>query len=123
MKKTVRHKIPEQPSVVRFECYSPGARQVCLAGSFNQWDPKSAQMVPSGRGTWTRELPLSPGTYEYCFVVDGTYVKDPHAKNSVANPFGGFNSIVTVGNSSKSSTPPSNALPTKFEPQPNTKTL
>ena len=41
----------------------------------------------------------APGTYEYCLVVDGQWMPDPLAKESVANPFGGRNSILHVASS------------------------
>jgi Glycogen recognition site of AMP-activated protein kinase len=39
---------------------------------------------------------LEPGTYEYCFVVDGKWIPDPLAKEMVPNPFGSRNSVITV---------------------------
>jgi hypothetical protein len=39
---------------------------------------------------------MPPGTYEYCFVVDGHWIADPGAAKSVPNPFGGRNSILEV---------------------------
>jgi hypothetical protein len=42
---------------------------------------------------------LAPGTYEYCLVVDGKWMLDPLARESVPNPFGGRNSILKVASS------------------------
>ena len=42
---------------------------------------------------------MAPGTYEYCFVVDGQWMPDPLARESVPNPFGGRNSILQVATS------------------------
>jgi hypothetical protein len=39
---------------------------------------------------------LAPGTYEYCLVVDGQWMPDPLAKETVPNPFGGRNSVLKV---------------------------
>ena len=36
------------------------------------------------------------GTYECCFVVDGQWIPDPPAKDYVANPFGGRDSVLRV---------------------------
>jgi hypothetical protein len=55
---------------VRFEFTHPTATTVCLAG-----------------------------TYEYCLVVDGQWMPDPLARESVPNPFGGRNSILKVSSS------------------------
>jgi len=102
MKRYEKRKTADRPSIVRFELCRPSARRVCLAGSFNGWDPDVMPMTASGHGTWARELALGPGRYEYCFVVDGEWTKDPGAAESVANPFGGFNSVLTIGEKDKS---------------------
>jgi 1,4-alpha-glucan branching enzyme len=81
---------------VRFEFTSPTAKTVCLAGSFNRWQPEAKTLHSSGAGNWWKETSLAPGTYEYCLVVDGQWMPDPSAAESVANPFGGRNSILHV---------------------------
>ena len=40
---------------------------------------------------------LSFGTYEYCLVVDGKWMPNLLAKERVADPFGGVNSVLKVG--------------------------
>ena len=86
---------------VRFEFVHPTATTVSVAGTFNQWQPEAKALHPSGGGRWWKESALAPGTYEYCFVVDGQWMPDPLAKESVANPFGGRNSILKVVNVDK----------------------
>jgi hypothetical protein len=81
---------------VCLELVKPGAKQVCVAGSFNEWKPEKTPLNPTGNGRWTGDLSVGPGRYEYLFVVDGQWVPDPNAKESVANPFGGTNSVLTV---------------------------
>jgi len=81
---------------VRFEFAHPTAETVCLAGSFNHWQTEAKALDSSGAGNWWKETALAPGTYEYCFVVDGQWMPDPHAAESVANPYGGRNSILHV---------------------------
>jgi 1,4-alpha-glucan branching enzyme len=81
---------------VRFEFTDPTATTVCLAGTFNQWQPEAKTLHSSGVGNWWKETALAPGTYEYCLVVDGQWMPDPLAKESVPNPFGGRNSILKV---------------------------
>jgi hypothetical protein len=39
---------------------------------------------------------LPAGRYEYRFVVDGNWISDPCAKESVQNTFGSTNSVVVV---------------------------
>jgi 1,4-alpha-glucan branching enzyme len=80
---------------VRFEFAHPTAATVCVAGSFNQWKP-ARTLHPKGRGRWSTETELPPGTYEYCLIVDGQWMPDPQAPATVPNPFGGRNSILEV---------------------------
>jgi len=81
---------------VRFEFTHPTATSVCVAGSFNQWRPEAKTLHPEGGGRWHKETVLAPGAYEYCLVVDGQWMPDPLAKESVPNPFGGRNSVLNV---------------------------
>ena len=81
---------------VRFEFTHPTAKTVCLAGTFNHWQPESKTLHPTGAGHWYKETILAPGKYEYCLVVDGQWMPDPMAKETVPNPFGGRNSVLTV---------------------------
>jgi 1,4-alpha-glucan branching enzyme len=85
------HRVP-----VHFEFKHATAHNVCVAGTFNHWQPEAKTLHPSGGGLWVKETALAPGTYEYCFVVDGEWIPDPLAKETVANPFGGKNSVITV---------------------------
>ncbi len=84
---------------VRFEFTHPTAKTVCVAGSFNNWKPEAKTLHSSGVGNWWKETRLAPGNYEYCLVVDGKWMPDPLARESVANPFGGRNSILKVATS------------------------
>jgi len=84
---------------VHFEFTDPSATRVCVAGTFNHWQPDTKPMRSRGKGHWTKETDLAPGTYEYCLVVDGHWMPDPLARETVANPFGGRNSVLTVATS------------------------
>jgi len=81
---------------VHFEFNHATARTVCIAGSFNDWQPEAKPMHPMGDGRWLKETVLPPGTYEYCLVVDGKWIPDPQARETVPNPFGGMNSVLKV---------------------------
>lgn len=81
---------------VSLELIKPDAKQVCVAGSFNEWKPEKAPLVPTGEGHWVGNLTVDPGRYEYLFVVDGQWLPDPNAKETVQNPYGGLNSVLTV---------------------------
>ena len=84
---------------VHFEFTDPTATTVCITGTFNQWQPEAKPMHSFGNGCWKKETNLAPGTYEYCLVVDGKYLPDPLARETVPNPFGGRNSVLKVASS------------------------
>lgn len=82
--------------LVHFEVTAPDAKSVCIAGPFNDWHPSVSPLIPLGNGHWVKRLTLAPGVYEYRFVVDGEWLPDPQAGDVIADPFGGWNSVVTV---------------------------
>jgi 1,4-alpha-glucan branching enzyme len=83
-------------SAVLLEVYQPDAIDVCVAGSFNDWQPQATPLVPLGNGKWAKELTLPRGRYEYRFIVDGAWVTDPNAKEIAPNPFGSENAVIKV---------------------------
>lgn len=86
----------ERVVTVRFQLALPQARQVSLAGDFTRWQPR-VPLKRNADGTWTAELPLPPGDYEYIFVVDGNrWVADPRAGRYRDDGFGHRNAVLTV---------------------------
>jgi 1,4-alpha-glucan branching enzyme len=81
---------------VCLEFVQPGAREVLVAGSFNGWKPERTPLLHRGNGLWVGDLAVGAGRHEYLFVVDGQWLPDPNAKESVQNPFGGKNSVLVV---------------------------
>src|ERR1043166_3947129 len=59
-----------QVNRVSFELVKTDAQKVCVAGSFNEWQPEQTPLVPVGNGRWIGDLTVKPGRYEYLFVVD-----------------------------------------------------
>jgi len=82
---------------VRFVLVAPEARQVSLAGTFNQWNTQVTPLVRAGAtGVWTATLTLPAGQHQYAFVVDGArWVPDPGAP-AVDDGFGRRNSVLTL---------------------------
>lgn len=72
------------------------AKQVILSGSFNDWNEQSIKMMKVG-DEWKIRLKMSPGIYEYKFIVDGEWMTDPANPYSVQNQHYTFNSILVVG--------------------------
>ena len=82
---------------VRFVLSAPEARNVTLAGTFNQWDASATPLVRTGpAGVWTATITLPAGEHQYAFVVDGVrWVPDPAAP-AVDDGFGRRNSVLTL---------------------------
>jgi hypothetical protein len=91
---------PEECGKVPFSLVAPEAKEVLLSGSFNDWggDAASAAVMTDDEkdGTWETTLALDPGTYQYKFIVDGTWIADPANPNKVGDGFDGYNSVVIV---------------------------
>jgi 1,4-alpha-glucan branching enzyme len=85
-----------EDAVIELKLNAPNAQGVFVAGTFNDWDPQRTSLRKDSRGVWHTFLPLSLGRYEYRFIVDGRWQEDPGAKESVANPHGGRNSVLIV---------------------------
>ena len=81
---------------VEFTFCAPEAHMVEVAGTFNGWHPQANPLEPTGTGDWTTKVMLKSGRYEYRFLVDGAWADDPQAIQTVANPFGGLNSVLEV---------------------------
>ena len=92
---------PENATVLReavhFELAAPSAREVFLAGTFNDWKYSATPMTRADGGKWVADLTLHHGVYEYRFVVDGEWRLDPNNMESVPNPFGEANSLLIIG--------------------------
>ena len=82
---------------VRFS-YRPDveAREVYLAGDFNEWKPTAEKMAgPDAQGRFAATLVLKPGRHEYKYLIDGTrWRTDPGNPNQ-----NGFyhNSVLHLG--------------------------
>jgi 1,4-alpha-glucan branching enzyme len=90
---------PDNSSV--FVCkLNPDAKEVYLAGEFNDWDTRADRMVKR-KGEFRKTLRLAPGEYQYRFIVDGQWHSHPSAAAEVPNEFGTTNSIIRVRKASK----------------------
>ena len=92
-------KAPKAPAkqAVTFTVHADAGKAVFVAGEFNGWDPTAKKMAYKARqGVYAAEVKLAPGTYQYKYVIDGTWCADPENVNAVANDQGTFNSVITV---------------------------
>jgi hypothetical protein len=72
------------------------AKQVLVAGNFNDWDASSFAMKRTNSG-WEGSYVLGPGNYQYKFVVDGNWITDPDNPSFVIGPKGNKNSFMVIG--------------------------
>jgi hypothetical protein len=81
--------------VVRFNFQPQGrVKKIYLAGNFNGWNPSNDDYLLSdedGDGIYSITINLEPGTYQYKFVIDSRWTKDPNAPGSHPDGFGGQN--------------------------------
>ncbi len=70
------------------------ANEVKLAGNFNLWNYTELQMnkTPSG---WELQYALSPGIYEYKFIVENEWLRDPNNPYTIEREEG-TNSVVCI---------------------------
>lgn len=90
---------PSAPTqvMVRLVVLQPDARSVHAVGDFNGWDPARTSLQQVSSGVWSVTLPLTPGRYEYMFVVDGQrWVGDPAAVEQADDGFGSRNAVLEV---------------------------
>ena len=92
----------KQPKVpvakaVTFTVHADKGKAVYVAGEFNKWDPSAKKMAYKAKdGIYSATVKLAPGTYQYKFVIDGTWCADPENANAVPNDQGTFNSAIEV---------------------------
>ena len=89
--------LEEQEIILTY--FAPLAREVKVAGNFNGWHPDATPLKNTGAGEWVVHLMLRSGQYEqyeYRFVVDGRWTEDLQASQRMANSHGGFNSVLLV---------------------------
>jgi hypothetical protein len=78
------------------------AETVALTGEFNGWSRTATFLERGGDGTWRATVALAPGRYQYKYLLDGErWENDPQAE-TISNPYGSVDSVITVGEKSRS---------------------
>jgi len=86
---------PKQRVTLRLRPHRSVA-SVALVGSFNAWDPMADPMQALPDASFSFEIGLNPGTYQYKFVLDGhEWIADATGERQPDN-YGGENSILRV---------------------------
>jgi glycosidase len=79
--------------------FKPGKKysKISIFGSFNSWNRENLPMNDKdGDGVYELKLPFDPGRYEYRFFADGNEFIDKNNPDKISNPFGEFNSVLTI---------------------------
>jgi predicted esterase len=81
-----------------FSYYSPGAKEIFLAGDFNGWKRRESPLVKGKDDVWRTVLKLEPNRcYDYKYIVDGNWVNDPNNGDLSPDEAGGANSVIFIG--------------------------
>lgn len=75
---------------------APNAKDVYLAGDFNNWKLDEKSRMISDNGIWKKNLNLESGKYRYRFVVDGIWLDDRNNPKKEVNPYGETDSLIEV---------------------------
>jgi chromosome partitioning protein len=75
---------------------APDAKEVFLAGEFNNWKLDENSRMEQNNGCWTKSISLDTGKYRYRFVIDGNWSEDPNNPLKQVNPYGTMDSLLEV---------------------------
>jgi 1,4-alpha-glucan branching enzyme len=81
---------------VEFKLRTEPEKNVFVAGTFNDWDPRQTKLEEKETGIYTGALRVPVGRHEYKFVVDSDWWIDPDNSEVSPNSFGSMNSVMTV---------------------------
>jgi len=71
------------PGSLSFVFKGPPGETVTVGGSFNGWDPFMYELKEGPAGTYTINIPLPPGRYQYVFFHRGQRYLDPNNASRV----------------------------------------
>ena len=79
---------------IMFQYRNSVPREVSVMGEFSDWEPIS--MTKGKNHTWTVSVEIAPGSYLYCYNVDGNLKPDPNNPNLQILPGNEKRSQLTV---------------------------
>lgn len=96
MQKILKEELPKFNDVI-FSIHAPKAKEVYVAGEFNDWKTDNNSLMSQSNGSWTKRIKLAPGKkYRYRFVIDGEWKEDPTNSSREVNPYGEMDSLIEV---------------------------
>lgn len=83
---------------VTFSVAAEGAQKVSVLGTFNEWNEKKAvELKKLKNGIFKGTVDLEKDkSYEFKYLVDGTFVNEEEADSYKTNEFGGENAVLTL---------------------------
>jgi len=83
---------------VTFSVPAEEAKEVAVVGSFNEWNSEATALKKLKNGTFKGTLNLEKdNSYEFRYLVDGTYINDEQADAYAWNDFASAeNGVLTV---------------------------
>ena len=83
---------------VTFSIDAKEANDVAVIGDFNNWDPKAGALGKLKTGTFKGTFDINKdASYEFKYVIDGSFVNEPEADSFRWNDFAGAeNSVLAL---------------------------
>ena len=95
MNEILKEELPKLNEVV-LSVKAPEAKEVFLAGEFNNWKLDENSRMEQTNGCWTKRLNLNSGKYRYRFVIDGNWTEDPANPLTQLNTYGTLDSLLEI---------------------------
>jgi len=83
-----------EPGRKRVTFVVPGAREVAIAGEWNEWTPVALKRLDGGR--WQANVALGKGAHRFSLLVDGDRWVVPAGVPSIPDSFGGTVGLLVV---------------------------
>jgi chromosome partitioning protein len=90
---------PIEPDIeeVTFGLEASAAKDIYVAGDFNDWKINDESRLARGEnGWWEKRVRLPHGRYRYKFVIDGEWTEDSKNEAREINTFGSFDSVMEI---------------------------
>lgn len=84
------------PGGISFCFVLPGAHEVSVVGTFDDWDPAHGALRRVAGARFEGTLPAAPGHHRFHLVVDGQPMRPPGAARYAPDDFGGEDAVVVV---------------------------
>jgi chromosome partitioning protein len=95
MKEILKENLPKLNEIT-LTLNAPDAKEVYLAGEFNNWKLDEFSRMEQNNGCWSKSMNLNSGKYRYRFVIDGNWTEDPGNPLKQLNPYGAMDSLLEV---------------------------